>query len=90
VQQHSGGGLPPADPPGGDRQRRILDLVHDLDSLPGRESLYAYALANRSDWGLAACFAINALCCLAIAYWKRRSHARRALPYVGPSALSAT
>ena len=40
----------------------------------------AYALINRSDWGLAACFAVNAVCCLAIlavAYWKRQSHAKR-------------
>lgn len=43
-------------------------------------STVAYALINRSDWGLAACFAVNAVCCLAIlaiAYWKRRSHAKR-------------
>src|SRR5262245_3540853 len=43
-------------------------------------STVAYALINRTDWGLATCFAINALCCIAIlatAYWKRRSHAKR-------------
>jgi MFS family permease len=43
-------------------------------------STVAYALINRSDWGLAACFAVNAVCCVAIlgvAYWKRRSHAKR-------------
>ena len=43
-------------------------------------STVAYAIVNRSDWGLAACFAINATCCvaiLAIAYWKRRKHAKR-------------
>jgi len=28
-------------------------------------STVAYALVNRSDWGLAACFAINAICCIA-------------------------
>jgi hypothetical protein len=42
-------------------------------------STVAYALVNRSDWWLAACFASNALCCiaiLAIAYWKGRCHAR--------------
>jgi hypothetical protein len=42
-------------------------------------STVAYAIINRSDWGLAACFAINAVCCVAIlmiAYWKRRSHAK--------------
>jgi uncharacterized protein with PQ loop repeat len=42
-------------------------------------STIAYALVNRSDWWLAACFACNALCCvaiLAVAYWKRLSHAR--------------
>ena len=43
-------------------------------------STVAYALINRSDWGLAACFAVNAACCVAIlvvAHWKRRNHARR-------------
>ena len=43
-------------------------------------STVAYALVNRSDWALAVCFAINAVCCVAIlviAYWKRRSHARQ-------------
>jgi hypothetical protein len=42
-------------------------------------STVAYALVNRSDWWLAACFASNALCCiaiLAIAYWKGQCHAR--------------
>jgi uncharacterized protein with PQ loop repeat len=42
-------------------------------------STVAYALVNQSDWWLAACFASNALCCiaiLAIAYWKGRCHAR--------------
>jgi hypothetical protein len=49
-------------------------------------STVAYALVNRADWGLAACFAVNALCCvaiLAVAYCKRRAHARRRY---GPSA----
>jgi hypothetical protein len=44
-------------------------------------STVAYALANRSDWNLAACFMVNATCCaaiLALAFWKRRSHAKRA------------
>jgi uncharacterized protein with PQ loop repeat len=52
-------------------------------------STVAYAIINRSDWGLAACFAINALSCvaiLAIAYWKRRSHAKW-LHYKGRPAL---
>jgi uncharacterized protein with PQ loop repeat len=43
-------------------------------------STVAYALVNRADWALAVCFSINAVCCvaiLAVAYWKRRSHARR-------------
>ena len=43
-------------------------------------STVAYALINRSDWGLAACFSGNALCCVAIlliTYRKRRSHALR-------------
>jgi hypothetical protein len=41
-------------------------------------STVAYALVNRGDWGLAACFAVNALGCLAIiaiTCWKRRCHA---------------
>jgi uncharacterized protein with PQ loop repeat len=40
----------------------------------------AYALVNRSDWALAACFSINAICCVAIlvvAYRNRRIHAKR-------------
>jgi Flp pilus assembly protein TadB len=43
-------------------------------------STVAYALVNRTDWVLAACFATNAMCCvaiLAIAYWKRQRHAKR-------------
>ena len=42
-------------------------------------STVAYALVNQSEWRLAACFASNALCCIAImaiAYWKGRCHAR--------------
>ena len=42
-------------------------------------STVAYALVNRSDWWLAACFTCNALCCiaiLAVAYRNRLSHAR--------------
>ena len=44
-------------------------------------STVAYALINRSDWWLAACFAGNALCCVAIVLittWKRHSHALQA------------
>ena len=55
-------------------------------------STVAYAIINRSDWGLAACFAINAVCCVAIlviAYWKRRSHAKW-LHYKGRPALCVT
>jgi len=51
----------------------ILFLLANLSTV-------AYALINRSDWGLAACFSVNAVCCLAIlavAYWKRRRHAKR-------------
>lgn len=48
-------------------------------------STATYAVVNRSDWALAACFGVNALCCLAIvavAYWNRRNHAtRRGLTY---------
>ena len=43
-------------------------------------STVAYALINRADFGLATCFAGNAICCLviqAVTYWKRRHHARR-------------
>src|SRR5262245_15650131 len=29
-------------------------------------STVAYAIVIRSDWGLAACFAVNAVCCLTI------------------------
>jgi hypothetical protein len=42
-------------------------------------STVAYALVSRSDWGLAACFSVNAVCCLAIlavAIGKRRGHQR--------------
>jgi hypothetical protein len=52
-------------------------------------STVAYALVNRSDRGLAAGFAINAMCCvaiLAIACWKRRRHAKR-LRHKGRPAL---
>lgn len=38
-------------------------------------STVAYALVNQSDWRLAACFAMNAACCvaiLAVTYHKRR------------------
>ena len=55
-------------------------------------STVAYALINRSDWGLAACFSTNALFCvaiLAIAYCKRRNHARRGT-YAGPPPLGVT
>lgn len=41
-------------------------------------STIAYALVNQSDWWLAACFTINALCCAAIlgaSYWRARRHA---------------
>jgi hypothetical protein len=49
-------------------------------------STVAYAIVNRSDWGLAACFAVNAVCCFAIvavACCKRRRHARRRPRSVG-------
>jgi hypothetical protein len=52
-------------------------------------STVAYALINRSDWGLASCFAVNAACCAAIlvvAHWKRRNHARRLGPAVTATA----
>jgi hypothetical protein len=43
-------------------------------------STIAYALVNRGDWGLAACFAGNAFGCLAIigiTHTKRRRHVVR-------------
>ena len=43
-------------------------------------STVAYALVNRGDRESALCFAVNAVCCLAIlavAFWKRRGHMRR-------------
>jgi hypothetical protein len=52
-------------------------------------STVAYAVVNRSDLWLAACFAINAVSCVAIltmAYWNRRSHAKR-LHYTDRPAL---
>ena len=57
--------------------------------LLGHLSTVAYALINRSDWGLATCFAVNALCCaiiVGIVYRKRRSHRRRSC-YRDPTAL---
>jgi len=44
-------------------------------------STIAYALVNRDDWWLAACFACNAICCiaiLAVAYRKRVTHTHNA------------
>jgi hypothetical protein len=62
----------------------ILFLVAHLSTV-------AYAIINRSDWGLAVCFAGNAICCLiivAIAYCKRRRHSR-CLRYGRPLAVGA-
>lgn len=45
-------------------------------------STVAYALVNRADWSLAACFAVNALCCvaiLAVAHFNRRLHLSHAV-----------
>jgi hypothetical protein len=42
-------------------------------------STVAYAVVNRADWWLAACFSSNAICCvaiLAVASWKARCHKR--------------
>ena len=42
-------------------------------------STVAYALVNRSDWGLAACFTGNAICCvviLVVACFRRSSYRR--------------
>src|SRR5262245_65398544 len=82
LQQRSGGGLPAADPQGGDRQeRRVLGLVHDLDTVPAGAPLHRRLRARQSvRLGLAACFSINAICCVAIlvvAYRTRRKHAKR-------------
>jgi hypothetical protein len=51
----------------------LLFLVANLSTV-------AYAIVNQADWGMAACFAINGLCCvaiLAIAMLKRRAVARQ-------------
>ena len=43
-------------------------------------STVAYALVNQAEWWLAACFALNAACCIAIVaivYGKRRRYLRR-------------
>jgi len=51
----------------------LLFLIANLSTV-------AYALVNLADWGLAACFAVNAVCCvviLAVACFKRREYARR-------------
>jgi hypothetical protein len=43
-------------------------------------STIAYALVNRSDWGLALCFTGNAICCviiLGVAAVRRRSYRQR-------------
>jgi hypothetical protein len=52
-------------------------------------STVAYASVNRQDFWLAACFAGNALCCLAIlgiAFWNRQNHVR---PQNCPDQLAA-
>ena len=49
-------------------------------SLVANLSTVAYALIDRSDWGMAACFTGNAACCVAILLitcWKRRTYALR-------------
>jgi hypothetical protein len=54
-------------------------------------STVAYALVNRGDGWLAACFAANALGCLgivAIACWKRRRHAARQARHPEPRAAA--
>lgn len=54
-------------------------------------STVAYALINRADWGMAACFAGNALCCvaiLAVAY--RNRHAARLRSSGRPAQNTAT
>jgi uncharacterized protein with PQ loop repeat len=53
-------------------------------------STVVYALVNRADWNLAACFAVNAVCCiaiLAVAHLNRRGYLNQG---VAKSALSAT
>ncbi len=54
----------------------LLFLIANLSTV-------AYAVINCSDWGLAAFFAGNAVCCVAIlgiTGWKRRSHALHERP----------
>jgi len=51
--------------------------------LAANMSTVAYAVVNRADWWLAACFSSNAVCCiaiLAVAYWKAHCHARAFSP----------
>jgi hypothetical protein len=51
--------------------------------LAANVSTVAYAVVNRADWWLAACFSSNAVCCiaiLAVAYWKAHCHARAFSP----------
>lgn len=58
--------------------------------LIAHSSTVAYALVNRADWNLAACFAVNAVCCiaiLAVAHLNRRGYLNQG---VAKSALSAT
>lgn len=58
--------------------------------LISHSSTVAYVLVNRADWSLAACFAVNAFCCiaiLAVAHLNRRGHLNQG---VAKSALSAT
>jgi uncharacterized protein with PQ loop repeat len=52
-------------------------------------STVAYALINKSDWGLATCFAFNAVCCATIVvtvYWKRCTY-RKGLRQRDPPVL---
>ena len=81
VYQHSRGCLRAADPQAGNDKNGASSISFMTWSLflLAHLSTVAYAIINRSDWGSAACFAINAACCaaiLVIAYWKRRSHAK--------------
>jgi hypothetical protein len=54
-------------------------------------STIAYALVNRADYWLAACFALNALCCvtiLAIACWRGRDLTRISSVFTQRTAVS--
>ena len=84
LQQHPRLRVCPADPVGSDRSQRASAISYTTWALLfiTHVSTVAYALVNRQDFWLAACFAGNALCCLcilAVAFWKRCNYVRSQL-----------